>query len=315
MRITTFRLPSAQHADDGVDLFVHRFLPDREGDSVRAIVSIVHGMGEHSARYQPTAQRLVAAGYAVYAHDHRGHGQTAKDPAELGHLADSDGWNRSVADIGAVLRAAEQEHPGARKVLLGHSMGSFMAQQFAIENGDGLSALVLSGSTGDAGPIRRVGVIIAAIEKLRVGRRGHSGILGSLLYGGWNAAFEPVRTDFDWLSRDRHEVARYVDDPLCGFVLRAQSFCDMLQALGWIHTAKAVARVPEALPIYIFSGEEDPIHGGGPGFDRLVASYEAAGIRDLTSRLYERGRHEMLNETNRERVVADLVDWLEKRVG
>jgi len=193
-------------------------------------------------------------------------------------------------------------------------MGSLLAQQYLIEFGSTVDAAVLSGSTGDPGPLRRIAGWIARFERLRLGKRGASALLLLLFFGRANKAFEPARTDFDWLSRDRNEVALYVNDPLCGFILTTQSLIDMLDALGRIYLPEALARIPTGLPILIFSGEEDPIHEGGRGLDKLVAAYEGAGLEKVTRRMYERGRHEMFNETNRGEVVADLIAWLDEFV-
>ena len=315
MRSSSFALES----EDGLEVFVYRWLP--EDESVRAVVQIAHGMGEHAERYERVAERLVGEGYAVYANDHRGHGRTAVPPdagraaaENLGHLADEDGWNRAVRDLYLLNRRIAKEHPRAARVLLGHSMGSLMAQQYLTEHGDSIGAAVLSGSTGNPGSLRRIAVWIARIERLRLGRRGQSSLLRSLLFGRSNREFEPSRTEFDWLSRDRHEVARYAEDPLCGFVLTAQSLLDMFAALGRMYAADALESIQKELPVLIFSGEEDPIHEHGRGLERLVAGYEAAGLRNVSKRVYARGRHEMFNETNRDEVVADLLAWLEKNL-
>ena len=308
MRSSNFTFKS----EDDLEIFVYLWLPD--GEALRGIVQIAHGMGEHAGRYERVARHLTAAGYGVYANDHRGHGRTAPSSDDLGHMADEDGWSRAVRDLHAINRRIAADHPDVPRVLLGHSMGSLMAQQYLIEYGDTVAAAVLSGSTGDPGPMRRIGGWIARFERLRLGKRGMSGLMLLLLFGRANKAFEPARTDFDWLSRDRHEVAAYIADPLCGFVLTVQSLIDMLDALGRIYTPEMLARVPNELPLLIFSGEEDPIHDGGRGLDKLVAGYEAAGLGRVTRRIYERGRHEMFNETNRDKVVSDLVAWLEGSV-
>lgn len=295
-------------SDDDLEIFVYRWLPD--GEALRGIVQIAHGMGEHAGRYERLARKLTECGYGVYANDQRGHGRTAPSADDLGHMADQDGWNRAVGDLAAINRTLAAHHPEVPRVLLGHSMGSLLAQQYLIEHGDTLDAAVLSGSTGDPGPMRRIGGWIARFERLRLGRRGRSALLHRLLFGRANKAFEPARTDFDWLSRDRHEVAAYIADPLCGFVVTVQSLIDMLDALGRIYAPEKLARIPSALPLLIFSGEEDPIHEGGRGLEKLVAGYAAAGLENVAQRIYPRGRHEMQNEINRDEVAADLIAWL-----
>ncbi len=310
MRASSFRLT----AEDGAELFVHRWLPKAQG-AARAAVLVSHGMGEHGARYAEVAQRLTAAGYAVYAPDQRGHGRTAPSAGALGQLAERDGWNAMVRDLGSLRRHVARELPGPPHVMLGHSMGASVVQQYLIEDGATLAGAVLSGSAGPLGPARGAALWVARAERLRVGRAGDSGLLRWLLFGRVNGAFEPTRTSFDWLSRDRRQVARYVDDPLCGFVLKPQSLCEMLEAMGRIHAPSSLERIPKELPIYVFSGEEDPMHDRGRRLERLLQAFETAGLRAVSRRVYDRGRHEMFNETNRQQVCEDLIRWLDERVG
>ncbi len=304
MKSAPFRL----RADDGVELHVHHFAPESQSE-VRAVLQIVHGMGEHGARYERLARELCADGFAVYAADCRGHGRTARSAAELGHFADRDGWEQIVADVQTLAAHCAASHPGARRALLGHSMGSFVALDFLTRFGDGLHAAVLSGSAPSAGVLGWVLRGVASLERLRVGARGHSALLRQALFGRFNAAFERAETPFDWLSRDRAEVARYVSDPLCGFVLTAGGFCDLGGALGRIYRRARLARIPPALPLYLIAGELDPV-AGQTGVTRLAEELRAAGLQRVDLRIYPGARHELLNEIDRAQVTDDLRVWL-----
>ena len=290
---------------DGTAVFVYCWLPEH---SVRAVVQIAHGWAEHAGRYAPLAEALCSAGYAVYANDHRGHGQTAKTPADLGFFAEHDGWNRCLDDLWQLTKHIANEHPGAPIIAFGHSLGSFMIQQYISEHGDVLAGAVLSGTNGKP-PARAVlARVLARVERARRGPRGKSPLLQAMFFGALNKPFEPARTPFDWLSRDDAEVDKYIADPLCGFESCAQLYLDVVVALGDIASPVRQARVPKDLPIYIFHGSRDPV---GRNINQLLEAYRAAGLTALTHRSYPDGRHESLNEINRDEVIRDLIAWLE----
>jgi alpha-beta hydrolase superfamily lysophospholipase len=288
---------------DGAAIFVRRWLPD---DAPRAAVQIAHGLAEHSARYERLALALTGAGYAVYASDHRGHGPACPS-GDLGFFAAEDGWRKCLDDLWAVNRRVAVDWPGLRTVFFGHSLGSIMGQQFIAEHGADLAGAVLSATSGSPPAILPLGRLLARFERSRLGPRGHSAALRKMLFEDFNKPFKPARTDFDWLSRDPAEVDKYIADPFCGFPFTVQLAIDLLDALGPIAARETVARVPKALPIYLFSGARDPV---GARLDGLIDAYRDAGLAGVTTRRYPDARHETLNETNRDEVTADLIDWL-----
>ncbi|MGG5260223.1 lysophospholipase [Phycicoccus avicenniae] len=294
-------------ATDGTAVFTHRWLPD--GDPKAAVV-VAHGMAEHSARYARLAEALTAAGYAVYAPDHRGHGRTAS-AADHGYFADAQGWEAVVSDLRAVTALARSEQPGRPVFLLGHSMGSFLSRAYVIEDSRDLAGLVLSGTAGDPGALGKVGAGIAAAEARLRGRRHTSTLLDKLTFGQYNAAFKPNRTAFDWLSRDEAEVDAYVADPLCGNTFTSGFFKDLLGGLAGINDPKRVARVRRDLPVLLVAGDKDPVGDGGKGPRAVAQQYREAGVADVTCTLYPDARHEIFNETNRDDVTADVVRWLD----
>ncbi len=295
---------------DGANLYVRGWLVDQP----KAVVQILHGMAEHGARYARFAQALATGRYTTYVHDHRGHGRSISEGMPPGHMADSDSWNRIVEDAHGVNREIAKRHPGVPIIMLGHSMGSFVLQQLLFEHPGDMIAAALSASNGKPPPIAALGKLIARIERARVGKRNPSPILQRLTFGEYNKAFSPTRTEFDWLSRDPEEVDKYVADPLCGFAVSTQAWLDMLQGLDRIAKPSNVAKVPKDKPLYLFAGDRDPVGDFGKGMKRLHDAYKRAAIFDVRLKLYPGGRHEMLNETNRQEVTDDFIAWCDEVV-
>lgn len=298
-------------ADDGVELFSHRWLP---AGAPRGVVHLVHGMAEHAGRYARSAQALVGAGFAVYAPDHRGHGRTAVSSQELGYFADRHGWRRLVADVQCVEEHIEAELPGVPRFLLGHSMGSLVVRDYLCRYAsrtNELSGVVLSGTSGNAGLRARGGALVAHLERLRLGPRGKSQLLERLSTGQFNRNFEPARTTCDWLSRDEVEVDRYLADRLCGFPLTVQGWLDLLDGVIRTEQQENLRCLRKSLPYYVFSGDRDPVGGSTKGVKWFVERLNKVGVSDVILRFYPGGRHEMFNETNRDEVHRDLIAWFE----
>ena len=291
-------------ADDGQTLLARRWLP--EGPP-RAVLQIAHGLAEHSARYARLAAALNAAGYAAYANDHRGHGPKAA-PADLGHFADQGGWDKVVGDLWTFNRLIAAEQPGIPIVFLGHSLGSFLGRGFIAEHSDALAGVALSGSNGRPPAMATLGRLIAREERLRLGRRGKSDPILQMWFGEFNKPFKPARTAYDWLSRDEKEVDAFVADPFCGIPFTTQLAIDVLDALPRVTSRQSLAAIRKDLPIYVFSGERDPVGGNIKG---LFQDLKDAGFTRLTTRLYPDARHEMLNEANRDEATRDLIAWLD----
>jgi alpha-beta hydrolase superfamily lysophospholipase len=297
---------------DGVALFVYRWLPKA---NPRAAIQIAHGLVEHAGRYARLAKVLTRAGYAVYASDHRGHGKTAPRPEDLGFLAEQDGWQKCVDDLWGLNQHIATDYPGLPIVLIGHSIGSFMVQHFISEHGEALSGVVLAGSNGNPGWLIVAVRIISRVERLRLGPRGRSALIHSLVFGSFNRQFELTRTEADWISRDSAEVDKYVADPLCRFRPTLQLWIDLLDALGEISKPARLARIPKQLPIYIIAGTRDPVSAKGKGLEQLLAAYRVAGLRRVTCRSYPEARHELFNEINRDEVTRELLAWLDEAIG
>ena len=300
-------------ADDGKPIFVYVFSPDTD-EAPKGVVHIIHGMSEHAARYARVAEPLTALGFVVYAHDQRGHGRTAKTDDELGFFASSGGWDLAISDIRGLLAFSKKAHPGVPQAVIAHSMGSFMAQRIMALVGRDLSAVVLSATNGPPNLLARTGVYVAKAERARLGERGKSKILQGLSFDEFNKAFRPNRTAYDWISRDEAEVDKYVNDPRCGFPATTSLWVDLLEALPGLTKPETIAQVPKNLPIYVLAGGEDPVHERTKNLKPLLALYAKAGITDVTFRVYPGARHELFNETNRAEIIAEMTDWLSRKL-
>lgn len=277
-------------ANDGRKVEAHRW----QGPTQRAIIQLAHGMGEHSLRYRPLADALTQAGYVVYANEHRGHGKDAAARGELGEFGPR-GFAGLVDDMALLSRHVRGVHPGLPLILVGHSMGSFATQYYLAQHGALLSGAVLSGTT--------------ALD-----------LLGTALQAGFrledmNAALPDVRTPFDWLSRDPAQVDAYIADPLCGFTVSAEGMGSIFANLADLAPTALRTRIRADLPLYLFVGDEDPVSNKAEWFYPLVQRYREAGLRDVSCHVFGGARHETLNETNREEVVAVLLAWIARVVG
>lgn len=310
MKSETFELK----ADDGVEVFVYKWLPD-ETIRPRCVVQIAHGMVEHAGRYRLLADELTERGYAVYADDHRGHGKTAGSPENVGHFPEKDGFRLTVEDLKALTGIIKKEHPGLPVFLFGHSMGSLLSRYYITQYGDSINGVILSGTAGDPGLLGMAGVFVAKMQCIIGGRDARSPLLNHMAFNSFNKEFEPKRTDYDWLSRDEAEVDKFIRDPYCGGVCTAGFYYDMLTGMGDIYKDRRIRNIPKDLPIHLFSGEKDPVAGKNCiGVLQTFDYYQKVGIKDVTLKLYENGRHEMVNEINRREVHRDIIDWCEARL-
>jgi alpha-beta hydrolase superfamily lysophospholipase len=294
-------------AKDGREVSLRQWSPAR---APRCVIQIIHGMGEHAGRYARFAGAAAERGFAVCAHNHRGHGEHTD---VRNHFADAGGWQLLNDDVQLVNDDIRQRFARIPVVMLGHSMGSFLAQTFAMHFGARLSGLILSGSTWPSRLQVVPALLIARIESWRLGVRGKSPLLDTLGFGSFNRQFAPTRTDYDWLSRDEAEVDKYVASEICGGPFSCAAWKDLLGGLFDISTDAAIGRVPGHLPILITGGAVDPV-GGEKRMSKLAMHYAQTGHARLTVKIYADGRHEMLNEINRDEVMNDWFDWTETTI-
>ena len=294
-----------ERKESKIPIHVHLWLPE---GPVKAVVQIVHGMAEYIDRYADTARDLCARGFAVAGHNHRGHGKECPTN-QLGYFADENGWDLLIEDIRAVAQSLKSRFPGLPRILLGHSMGSFAVREYVLRYPDDMDAVVLSGTGTYPAPVCRAGHLLAsAIPKKKIAK-----VVDAIAFSANNKPFAPNRTPFDWLSRDEKQVDKYVADPLCGFVFTAGAYRDFFGGLLALCKTERLASLPKSLPVLFISGANDPV-GKDQGVRRCAEQWQAAGVKDVTVRLYENARHELFNETNRDEVIADLAQWIDQQI-
>ena len=291
-------------AADATPLAVYRWpIP---ADRLKAVVLIVHGASEHAARYDRFARFLNEHGYAVYAMDLRGHGQTR---LRSGALLDAgpDAWNHFVDDQKWLRDLIGREVPGKKVVLLGHSMGSAIAQDYMTRYGTSVDAYILSGTF--YGPPVPDPVLKALDDAAGTAPPEPSEIFASV-FANFNKPFSD-KPGFEWLSRDPAEVAKYTGDPLCGKPFGNELTRDFFRGLSRMRAPEVEARIPRDVPIHLVSGDRDPVGEDTKSVMALIDRYHALGLTKVSYKFYPEARHELLNETNRDEVQGDLLAWLD----
>lgn len=283
----------------------YRWVPD---GAPRAVVQIVHGIAEYAARYAPFAEYLNSQGILVVAEDHMGHGESITAEAPQGYWGD---WFAGVDDTYQLLQDTRKKYPGVPYVLFGHSMGSFMVRTILARYPDsGIDAAVLCG-TGWMNPITvRATQLAAAMVCRKNGERSPSPLLGKLMFGVFNAAIRDPRTGFDWLSRDEKQVDAYIADPLCGFAPTGGLVREVMNGVIYIQDRKHLSLMKKDLPILFIAGGEDPVGDCGKGVEQTAAEFARAGMVRVSKKRYPGGRHEILNEINKEEVYSDTANWI-----
>jgi len=298
-------------ARDGKEIFYTHWPLNKE-EPLRGVVQIAHGIGEHIGRYEAVALALNKEGFAVYGNDHRGHGRTANDGKTLGQYTGENFWNDAVLDMHEMTELIKSEHPDTFFILLGHSLGSLLGRDYISRYGAEVDAVIVSGTAGYIKVLGPAGVAITNLLVRFRGRTATSPFIESFFFDQFNRKFKPNRTKLDWLSRDRKEVDKFDKDPL-----RSEKFnVGILYAAAFggkmANAPDTLKKTPKNLPMYIFSGDQDPVGEMGEGVKRVYRDYKKAGMKKLTLKLYPGGRHEMLNETNRKEVIADMINWINK---
>lgn len=295
-------------SNDGIEIYCYKW--DAHTDNVKGVVQIAHGMAEHASRYEAFAKKLNESGYTVYANDHRGHGKSALSTELQGYLGEGRAFERLVDDMARLSEIIHRENPDKQLFLFAHSMGSFASRRYIMAYPEKIDGLILSGSNGKQGFVLSIGQIIAKIQRKIIGDKRPSNILNALAFGSYNAKFMPNRTLFDWLSTCDEAVDKYMEDQYCGAVFPASFFDEFFSTLKFIENKKNFHLIPKKLPILIVSGTDDPVGEMGKGVKRLYNHYKENGVEKLEMKLYEKCRHEIVNDSCREELFKDVLAFL-----
>ena len=298
--------------DGNTEIHTIEWKPEGE---VKAVLQICHGMVEYIRRYDEFAQFLCGEGYYVVGNDHLGHGKSIQAKSEYGFFNEKYGNACVLGDMHTLRQRTEKKYPGVPYFMLGHSMGSSLLRQYIQMYGNGLSGAVLMGTVADHKKAallfgKRLCRVMAAFR----GWHYRSKMVDNLVLGAYNKKFKPARTRADWITSDNENLDMYVADPLCSFMSTVNAYYNVFSGMIGIQRKESVYMIPKGLPVLFVSGADDPVGEFGKGVRKIYEKYRAAGIRDVTLRLYTGDRHEILNETDREQVYKDLLGWFEKHI-
>ncbi len=294
---------------DKIRIFIYRWLPSMS-KPIKCVIQISHGMAEHAERYRNFAKYLNSHGIGVYANDHRGHGKTAGNLRNVGYFADKSGWDLVVRDMFQLTERIKKTHPEVPILILGHSMGSFLLRDYISRNECSIDGAILSGTAGDPGIMGYMGIIIAKVSCLLKGNKTPNKLLDKLSFGSFNNYFKPARTKFDWLSRDEDIVDKYIKDEYCGSIFSSGFFLDLFKGIRKVNTKKCINNINKDLPVLFFSGDKDPVGDFSKGVLKTLKLFKKNGIKNVDHKLYKNGRHEMLNEINKDQVYLDVYNWI-----
>ncbi|MBC8610011.1 lysophospholipase L2 [uncultured Ruminococcus sp.] len=277
----------------------------------KAVIQISHGMCEYFLRYSDFASFLVDHGYAVCGNDHLGHGDSVPSDKYLGYFAPEKGWNYLVEDVHRLTVLMKGRFPNVPIILLGHSMGSFIARLYLDRYSQELAGCMIVGTNG-GNPFTAVGISLAKQIKAVKGEFYRSDLLQKMMNAGFNSKYAEHYSIYDWLSRDKQVVDQFAADEKCGFTFTTSGFLDLFTMIQMISRSSWGENIRKDLPLYLFAGAADPVGGHGKGVEKVSRHLKQLGIRDVECKLYPEARHEVLNELNKQEVYQDCLDWLNR---
>ena len=280
----------------------------------RAILQICHGMVEYIGRYAEFARFLADAGFYVTGNDHLGHGESVTSDEMHGFFHKEHGNEYVIGDIHTLRQTTEKKYSGVPYFMLGHSMGAFLLQQYIEMYGAGLKGAIIMGTGSQPPMVLKAGRLLCRTLAAFKGQMYRSTMVNNTAFGSYNKRFEPARTTHDWLTKDENIVDQYLADPWCTFMFTVNAYYHMFGGIEYLQKKEHIAQIPRELPLLVVSGAEDPVGDFGKGVQKAYESYKAAGIRDLSLKLYPGDRHEILNELDRQQVYQDLLDWMATRI-
>lgn len=278
------------------------------------ILQIVHGMAEYVERYEAFAAWLCGQGVLVTGEDHLGHGKTAPDGG-LGYFCENDPATVVVRDVHRLKKTVQAQYPGVPYILLGHSMGSFIARNYLMRYGTGIQGAVIMGTGMTPRPLLAVSKLMAGVQARIYGPHHIAEALNRMAFGSYGKRIDPCRTPFDWLSANEQNVQAYLADPLCGFTFTVNGFQTLFELLWRLHDRRALENMPKTLPVLFIAGTEDPVGGYGEAVRKVCDSFRALGMEKVSIRMLEGDRHEILNEDDAQTSYQYIMDWMKQAAG
>lgn len=294
---------------DGITMIkAYEWAPD--DDQIVGIVQIIHGMAEHMTRYDNFASFLTDNHYLVVGNDHLGHGDTAKCDEDLGYIAKTDASTIIVRDVHRLKKITQEAHPGLPYIILGFSMGSFVARKYIMQYGTGIDAAIIAGTGFHSKALCNFGRFVTRFTGVIHDEKYRSKFICKCIFGANNKRIKNVRTNNDWLSKETDIVDKYEADKYCGFLFTVNGYMCLYDLTDYSCTYDNVTKIPKDLPILLTSGAEDPVGNYGKAVQKTYEQYKKAGIKNITIKLYENDRHEIFNETDKETVYQDVLSWI-----
>jgi len=297
--------------DNKTQIHAIRWIPIGE---IRCILQISHGMLEHIERYDDFARALVEKGVFVVGNDHLGHGSSLLREEDRGYFCQDDGNTVLIEDIYNLMKIIKNKYPTAPYFLLGHSMGSFLIRQFISIYGDDIDGAIIVGTGHQPYGLIKLGQLVIAFISVFKGWKYRSRFVNYLAIGGYNKKFEPSRTSVDWLSRDEEVVDKYLADPRITFIFTLNAYYNMFKGMSYLYKKQFIEKIPKELPIKLLSGKNDPVGRFGKDVKKVYDEYISLGMKNVSLKLYDDYRHEIINELNKEVVYNDIINWLSEMI-
>lgn len=278
------------------------------------IVQIVHGMSEYIDRYDEFARYLADKGIMVVGDDHLGHGKSVRPGEKYGYFCKEDAPTVLVRDEHRLKKMTQKQYAGVPYIILGHSMGSFIARNYLFRYGTGIDGALIVGTGMQSKPILLCARILAGIDGALFGADHISKLVDKAAFGVYNKKINSPKTPFDWLSRNEDNVRRYIDDPMCGFIFTANGFQTLFRLIRNLHDVEKLKKMPRSLPVFFLAGADDPVGDYGRSVERVYKSFQELGMENVQMKLYPKDRHEILNEVDREDIYGDIYRWILQRI-
>lgn len=312
MQLKSFTLKTKS----GFEVWCNSWIPDSD-QKIKAVIVFHHGICEHSLRYDRFGSVLSENGYVLFSYDMRGHGKTAENAlhnktGDFGYISKRNGCKTLVEDLKDVIDFAKSEYPGQKFILAGHSLGSVVALGYLENYSSKMDGCILIGAANPSKIKIAAGKITASLFKILFGAQKKSKILPKLFFSSYNRKIKNQKTKIDWICKDEMSIQMYNDDNWCGIQLSNSFIYDSVKLFKFVKNNNHINKIQKDLPILIAYGKEDPVSNYGKDIKKLSNKLKKFGITNIQIKEYENDRHEILNESDRDIVENDLVNWISK---